>query len=285
MATQTDRAVPLPALSRRVSAAVALLPEAQGRALQGGGESDPEALLDARLAVRAAVRGRAVPSELAPACHAARLTMSAALDGPVADSDRVWTRRHVEGCDACRPVRLALREALIALRGWDPAVAAAPVAAPAPITAPPRRRRRVLVAAPLVAAAVAAAAAVIAGNIAGGGEPTQARPVATPAATVTPAAVAAPVETPARARAAQRRRAKRKPKATPTAAPVVRRAPVATPVATPKAESTATPTPTATRTPAPSATPEDSEPPPTVTTPGTFAPDPCAEESPDCDSG
>lgn len=212
-------------------------------------------LVSARLEVRESVRTRPLPGPASPQCPRGRELLAMQQDGELdGDGDRAWLREHLQGCESCRAVRVALREADLACRAWVAlpvaagaparvaAVAAAPVAAPAraPATAPrprrapapaaaaARRPRRVRPVAVLTAALLLAAVAVAAAAIGGGLGGTDA---VTPAA-ATPAPTAAPTTAPA-ARTPQpavkrKRRARKRvaAKATPTATAV------ATPAAT-----------------------------------------------------
>src|SRR4051794_28002210 len=152
---------PPDALAARVGAATAALPQDERTALwlrerlgssygeiaeELGTDRDGVAdlLLDARLAVREAVRHAPAPELRTADCGDVRLLLTLRQDGePLAPEETARLRAHVGDCEACTAVRRILREASLASRAWEatPVPTALPTlalpVAPAPAAAAP----------------------------------------------------------------------------------------------------------------------------------------------------
>src|SRR5689334_13536798 len=133
----SDATRPHDALAARVAGAAAALPEAERFALrcrerdgwgyaQIGAELGIEPagvaplLVDARLRVREAVRHAPPPPEPTEHCADARALLCLRQDGEtISPGELSRLREHVDGCDACRLTRRALREASLACRSWE----------------------------------------------------------------------------------------------------------------------------------------------------------------------
>jgi predicted anti-sigma-YlaC factor YlaD len=113
-----------------------------------------------------------VHPELDPKCQAARVWISAAIDGEATDHERAGLRAHVAECPACREWAALAESLVLRVRTAEPAVPSRQlVLPPAPVV---RRRRRggtrAIAAVSLAAAAIAAG--VFAGTL-GAGTPEQ----------------------------------------------------------------------------------------------------------------
>ncbi len=92
-----------------------------------------------------------VPPELDPTCQAARVWISAAIDGEATETERAGLRAHVAGCAACREWAALAESLALRVRTAEPAVPSrqlvlppAPSAVPcggAAVAAPARSRR------------------------------------------------------------------------------------------------------------------------------------------------
>jgi predicted anti-sigma-YlaC factor YlaD len=114
-----------------------------------------------------------VPPELDPKCQAARVWISAAIDGEATDVERAGLRAHVAECPACREWAALAESLVLRVRTAEPAVPSRQlVLPPAPQVVRRRRRRgtRTLAAVSLAAAAIAAG--VFTGTL-GAGTPEQ----------------------------------------------------------------------------------------------------------------
>jgi predicted anti-sigma-YlaC factor YlaD len=84
-----------------------------------------------------------VPPELDPTCQAARIWISAAIDGEATETERAGLRAHVAGCAPCREWAALAESLALRVRTAEPAVPSRQlVLPPAPSAAPVRRRRR-----------------------------------------------------------------------------------------------------------------------------------------------
>jgi predicted anti-sigma-YlaC factor YlaD len=104
-----------------------------------------------------------VPPELDPKCQAARVWISAAIDGEATETERAALRAHIADCVACREWAALAESLVLRVRTAAPAVPSRQLVLP-PL-APRVRRRRLPVRA--VAAVTLAAAAVAGGVFAG----------------------------------------------------------------------------------------------------------------------
>jgi predicted anti-sigma-YlaC factor YlaD len=104
-----------------------------------------------------------VPPELDPKCQAARVWISAAIDGEATETERTALRAHIADCVACREWAALAESLVLRVRTAAPALPSRQLVLPPP--APRVRRRRLPVRA--VAAVTLAAAAVAGGVFAG----------------------------------------------------------------------------------------------------------------------
>ena len=116
-----------------------------------------------------------VPPEPDPKCQAARVWISAAIDGEATGTERAALRAHVAECAACREWAALAESLVLRVRTAEPARPMRElVLPPAPSAAPVRRHRRgrtrAIAAVSLAAAAIAAG--VFSGSL-GSGTPEQ----------------------------------------------------------------------------------------------------------------
>ena len=99
-----------------------------------------------------------VPPELDPKCQAARVWISAAIDGEATETERAGLRAHVAECAACREWAALAESLVLRVRTAEPAVPSRQlVLPPAPVVRRRRRRgARAIAAVSLAAAAIAA---------------------------------------------------------------------------------------------------------------------------------
>jgi predicted anti-sigma-YlaC factor YlaD len=102
-----------------------------------------------------------VPPELDPKCQAARVWISAAIDGEATETERAALRTHIADCAACREWAALAESLVLRVRTAEPALPSRQLVLPPP-AARVRRRRRMPVRA---VAAVTLAAAAIAGGV------------------------------------------------------------------------------------------------------------------------
>jgi predicted anti-sigma-YlaC factor YlaD len=114
-----------------------------------------------------------VPPELDPKCQAARVWISAAIDGEATETERAGLRAHVAECPACREWAALAESLVLRVRTAEPAVPSRQlVLPPAPQIARRRRRRGSRTVAAVSLAAAAIAAGVFTGTL-GAGTPEQ----------------------------------------------------------------------------------------------------------------
>jgi predicted anti-sigma-YlaC factor YlaD len=114
-----------------------------------------------------------VPPELDPKCQAARVWISAAIDGEATELERAGLRAHVAECAACREWAALAESLALRVRTAEPALPSRQLVLPPPPVV--RRRRtgsRAIAAVSLAAAAIAAG--VFTGTL-GSGTPEQQR--------------------------------------------------------------------------------------------------------------
>jgi predicted anti-sigma-YlaC factor YlaD len=120
-----------------------------------------------------------VPPELDPICQAARVWISAAIDGEATGTERAALRTHVSECAGCREWAALAESLALRVRTAEPAVPSRQLVLPPPRPAarPVRRirmRSRAIAAVGLAAAAVAAG--VFTGTLGSGTPEQQHRP-------------------------------------------------------------------------------------------------------------
>lgn len=103
-----------------------------------------------------------VPPELDPKCQAARVWISAAIDGEATETERAALRAHIADCAACREWAALAESLVLRVRTAEPALPSRQLVLPPAPALPVRRRRRTPVRA---LAAVTLAAAAIAGGV------------------------------------------------------------------------------------------------------------------------
>ncbi len=76
-------------------------------------------LIRARLSLRGALRGEALPSDSCPEHERALRTITLRIDAePVLEADDDWLVEHLGHCDGCRQAHATLLEAAACYRGW-----------------------------------------------------------------------------------------------------------------------------------------------------------------------
>jgi predicted anti-sigma-YlaC factor YlaD len=111
-----------------------------------------------------------VPPEPDPTCQAARVWISAAVDGEAGDLERAAVRGHLATCQACREWAALAESLVLRVRTAEPARPSRSLLVPPPAVAPrPRRRRRARAAVAVALGAAAIAAGVLVGTVGGGG--------------------------------------------------------------------------------------------------------------------
>ncbi|MEO9177242.1 MAG: zf-HC2 domain-containing protein [Gaiellales bacterium] len=110
-----------------------------------------------------------MPSELDPICQAARVWISAAVDGEASVIERAAVRAHVVECASCAEWAALAESLVLHVRTAEPARPTRPLVLPppAPIARPRRSHGRVAVAVALGVAAISAG--VFAGTVRTGG--------------------------------------------------------------------------------------------------------------------
>jgi predicted anti-sigma-YlaC factor YlaD len=116
-----------------------------------------------------------VPPELDPKCQAARVWISAAIDGEATEIERTALRAHVADCAACREWAALAESLVLRVRTAEPAQPTRQLVLP-PVERLSRRRTgpRALVAVALAGAAIAAG--VFSGTLGAGTPEQQHRP-------------------------------------------------------------------------------------------------------------
>jgi anti-sigma factor RsiW len=116
-----------------------------------------------------------VPPELDPKCQAARVWISAAIDGEATETERTALRSHVADCAACREWAALAESLVLRVRTAEPAQPTRQLVLP-PVERVRRRRTgtRAVVAVALAGAAIAAG--VFSGTLGAGTPEQQHRP-------------------------------------------------------------------------------------------------------------
>ena len=114
-----------------------------------------------------------VPPELHPTCQAARVWISAAVDGEATELERAAVRGHVAECAACREWAALAESLVLRVRTAEPARPTRQLVLPPPVRqAQPRRgRSRTRAALAVALGAAAIAGGVFAGTYSSGGTP------------------------------------------------------------------------------------------------------------------
>jgi anti-sigma factor RsiW len=117
-----------------------------------------------------------VPPELDPKCQAARVWISAAIDGEATETERAALRSHVADCAACREWAALAESLVLRVRTAEPALPVRQLVLPPAVPARRHRRTgsRALVAVALAGAAIAAG--VFSGTLGSGTPEQQHRP-------------------------------------------------------------------------------------------------------------
>lgn len=110
-----------------------------------------------------------VPSELDPKCQAARVWISAAVDGEATGLERAAVRAHLAGCADCREFAALAESLVLHVRTAEPARPSRQLVLPPParVERPRRQRGRAALAVALGVAAIAGG--VFAGTYNSGG--------------------------------------------------------------------------------------------------------------------
>jgi anti-sigma factor RsiW len=117
-----------------------------------------------------------VPPELDPTCQAARVWISAAIDGEATPTERTALRSHLADCTACREWAALAESLVLRVRTAEPAQPTRTLVLPPPRVVQRRRRTgsRALAAVALAGAAIAAG--VFSGSLGAGAPARQDQP-------------------------------------------------------------------------------------------------------------
>jgi predicted anti-sigma-YlaC factor YlaD len=110
-----------------------------------------------------------VPPELDPTCQAARVWISAAVDGEATGLERAAVRGHVAECAACREWAALAESLVLHVRTAEPARPSRPLVLPPPASLPRSRRRRSRAVVAVALGVAAIAGGVFAGTFRTGG--------------------------------------------------------------------------------------------------------------------
>ena len=110
-----------------------------------------------------------VPPQLDPICQAARVWISAAVDGEATALERAAVRGHVAECAACREWAALAESLVLHVRTAEPARPSRPLVLPPPAATRRRSRRRSRTALAVALGVAAIAGGVFAGSFRDGG--------------------------------------------------------------------------------------------------------------------